>query len=139
VSQIQLNVAVTETTNLAVTWSLNPVVGTVSASGLYAAPTSVSSAQTISGVASVADPSKSASAVVTIPASTITLPIEAAGPNGTIESVILPVPQGASLGGSQKVWMQVHSLRYPNKASIQVNNGPWIDINDNTATYLTTL
>jgi hypothetical protein len=133
----QFNVTVTGTTNPAVTWSLNPGVGTVSASGLYAAPASVSSAQTISVVAtSVADPSKSASAVANISSPTITLPIEVAGPNGTIESVTLPVPQGANLSGSEQVWMQVHSLRYANKASVQVNNSPWIDINDNTVTYL---
>src|ERR1035438_4535038 len=53
------------TTN--VTWSLSPVVGSISAAGLYTAPASISSSQTVTVAAtSVADPTKSATATVTL-------------------------------------------------------------------------
>src|SRR6185437_15300260 len=53
--------------NTAVTWSLNPNVGTVSAAGLYTAPSSIASTQSVTVTAtSVADNTKSASATVTL-------------------------------------------------------------------------
>jgi hypothetical protein len=59
--------AVANTSNTAVTWSLNPAVGSISAGGLYTAPASITSAQTVTVTAtSVADPTKSASSGVTI-------------------------------------------------------------------------
>lgn len=63
----QFAASVTGTTNTAVTWSVSPAVGTVSASGLYTAPAAVTSQQTVLVRAvSVADPSKSATASVTL-------------------------------------------------------------------------
>jgi hypothetical protein len=59
--------AVTGTSNNTVTWSLSPAVGSVSAAGLYTAPTTVPYPNTVTITAtSVADPTKSASAGVTI-------------------------------------------------------------------------
>src|SRR5579871_5662582 len=50
-----------------VTWSLNPAVGTISASGLYTAPASISTTQSITITAtSVADPTKSVSVSVSL-------------------------------------------------------------------------
>jgi beta-glucanase (GH16 family) len=67
---------VSNTSNTAVTWSLSPAVGTISAAGLYTAPAAVpSSATVIITAASVSDPTKSASAGVTI------VPPQAAGYN----------------------------------------------------------
>lgn len=72
----QFTATVTGTSNTAVTWSLNPAIGTLSASGLYAAPASIASPQTVTVLAtSVADPTKSASATVMLqpPAGQVTI------------------------------------------------------------------
>jgi hypothetical protein len=71
----QFTATVTNTTNTAVTWQVNGVtggnatVGTISASGLYTAPASVPNpaAVTVSAI-SVADPSRSGNASVTVTA-----------------------------------------------------------------------
>ena len=53
--------------NTAVTWSLSPTVGTLSNTGLYSAPTTIATQQTVTVTAtSVADPTKSASATITL-------------------------------------------------------------------------
>ncbi len=58
---------VLNTTNLAVTWTMNPNVGSVSSSGVYTAPAVVTSSQVVTVTAtSVADPTKSASAALTL-------------------------------------------------------------------------
>ena len=60
----QFTAVVTDTPNQGVTWSFGPAVGSISASGMYAAPASISSGQDIAITAtSVADPTKSAAAV----------------------------------------------------------------------------
>jgi hypothetical protein len=66
-----------------VTWSIDPQVGSISSMGLYAAPLSVSAAQTVTVTAtSAADPTRSASAVVNlIPAGSFTpIRVNAGGP-----------------------------------------------------------
>ncbi|MBL8227480.1 MAG: Ig-like domain-containing protein [Bryobacterales bacterium] len=63
----QFAATVTGASNTAVTWSVMPALGSVSASGLYTAPGNVVSAQTVTVKAtSAADPSKSAAAMVSI-------------------------------------------------------------------------
>ncbi len=63
----QFSAAVSGSTNTSVTWSMNPAAGTLSASGLYTAPASISSQQAVTVTAtSLADPAKSAQAVVTL-------------------------------------------------------------------------
>jgi uncharacterized protein YjdB len=63
----QFSATVTGTTNTAVTWSLSPAVGTISTSGLYTAPASIASQQSITVTAtSAADTSKRASAAITL-------------------------------------------------------------------------
>ncbi|MBV9744112.1 MAG: Ig-like domain-containing protein, partial [Acidobacteriia bacterium] len=62
----QFSAAVTGSSNNAVTWSLNPPgVGTVSSTGLYTAPAVISQNVTVIAT-SVADPTKSAGAAVTL-------------------------------------------------------------------------
>ncbi|HEX6895094.1 MAG TPA: hypothetical protein VF146_07460, partial [Bryobacteraceae bacterium] len=57
---------VSGTSNTGVTWSISPAVGSIS-NGTYTAPASISSQQVVTVVAtSVADPTKSASAIVTL-------------------------------------------------------------------------
>src|SRR5262244_3268467 len=61
----QFTATVTGSGNSAVTWSIAPSLGTVSAAGLYTAPVSIGSQQAVMVTAtSVADPTKSASATI---------------------------------------------------------------------------
>ena len=63
----QFNATVTSADNTAVTWSINPVLGSIAGDGAYTAPTPISAAQTITITAtSVADPTKSGSITATI-------------------------------------------------------------------------
>jgi hypothetical protein len=66
---------VANTSNTAVTWSLSPAVGSISAAGLYTAPASITAAQTVTITAtSVANPAVTASATVSLtPAVKVTL------------------------------------------------------------------
>ena len=58
---------VSGTSNTGVTWSLSPLVGSITAAGLYTAPASITSSQTITVKAtSVADPTKSVTAIVSL-------------------------------------------------------------------------
>jgi Domain of unknown function (DUF4082) len=72
----QFTASVLGTTNTGVTWSLASGAGSVSASGLYTAPATVASTQqAVVRAASVADPSKFASATVTLqPPATVPSP-----------------------------------------------------------------
>jgi hypothetical protein len=70
-------------TNTAVTWSYSPQVGTLAAGGLYTAPASVTSSQTVTVTAtSQADTTKSASATVTLlpPATFTPIYVNSGGP-----------------------------------------------------------
>ncbi len=63
----QFTSTVTGSSNTAVTWSTSPAVGTVSSTGLYTAPSTLASQQVVTVTAtSIADPTKSASAAVTL-------------------------------------------------------------------------
>ncbi len=65
--QIAFAATVNNASNRAVTWTLSPAVGTLTAAGLYTAPTSLTEVTVISVVArSEADRTKTASAAVTI-------------------------------------------------------------------------
>jgi hypothetical protein len=64
---LQFTAAVTGSSNIAVTWSLSPAIGSISSAGFYAAPTFVNSPQSVTVTAtSVADPLMSASASVSL-------------------------------------------------------------------------
>jgi len=63
----QFAATVTGTTGTAVNWSIQPAVGTISASGLYTAPSTIGSAQTVTVIATLAsDATKHANAVITL-------------------------------------------------------------------------
>jgi cytochrome c553 len=130
----QFNASITGTTNTAATWSVAPAVGTV-VNGLYTAPATITTPQNVTlTAASITDPTKTALATITLmPPSPITMPIEVVGPAGTTETVTVPLPSGVDLSATQ-LWMQIHGLRYADKASVQVNNAPWVGIDDNTVT-----
>ncbi len=77
---MQLAAAVQNTSNTDVTWSLTPAVGSMSAAGLYTAPATITTQQTVTFTAvSVADPAKSASGniVLTPPVSVAVVPASA--------------------------------------------------------------
>ena len=63
----QFTAMVSNTANTAVTWSLSPSTGTISSAGLYTAPATIATPQTVTVRAtSVADRRKSATATVTL-------------------------------------------------------------------------
>jgi len=68
--------------------------------------------------------------------SAIVLPIEVLGPDGTTATVQFSIPETPNLKKRQKLWMQIHALRYDTEASLQINGGPWIPINNSTANVL---
>lgn len=69
----QFTATVTGTANTAVTWSVSPQTGSISGTGLYTAPAIVNSAQAVTITAiSVADPSQSGSATVSLQPSNCT-------------------------------------------------------------------
>lgn len=87
--QRQFTTVVSGSTNTGVTWSLNPATGTVSSAGLYTAPAVISRNQSVTVTAkSAEDPTKTASAIVSLIASGATqsgppasLTVSAAGPD----------------------------------------------------------
>ena len=62
------------------------------------------------------------------PPAPITLPIEVMGRDGTAVSLGLSLT--AAQARASQLWMQVHGLSYADKASIQVNRGPWIALDN---------
>ena len=68
---------VSGTSNTAVTWSISPQVGSIAADGTYTAPTSVTQPQTVTVTAvSVADPTQSATATITVqPVAAVTISV----------------------------------------------------------------
>jgi hypothetical protein len=135
--------SVTGTSNSAVTWLMSPSVGTL-VNGVYTAPATISSSQTVTVMAnSSADNTKTATATVNLtpasstppPSTTVTLPLEVIGPNGTTVSAAVNIPSGSNLSGVS-LWMQIHGLRSETQASVQVNNSGWKAISDSTVTLL---
>ncbi len=85
----------TGTSTQGVTWSVNPSVGTITG-GVYTAPSSITSAQTVAVVAtSIFDPTKSASATITLTPVSVSVapPTANVGAGGT-------QPFGATVTGS---------------------------------------
>ena len=65
---LAFHASITGTSNTAVTWSVSPAVGSISSTGIYTAPTTFTSSQTITVTAtSVASPSTAASATISLP------------------------------------------------------------------------
>ena len=63
------------------------------------------------------------------------LPIEIMGAEGTVAAVTIEIPQ-ASARQVSSLWLQIHGLEYPDLASLRVNTGAWISLNNRTATVL---
>jgi hypothetical protein len=65
----------------------------------------------------------------------VMMPLEVFGAKGTMREARVDVPASAAPAVS-RLWMQIHGLSYANKASVQVNNGPWVDINNTSVNVL---
>ena len=143
-SQSQQFAATVEGGKSNVTWTLNPMVGAISPSGLYTPPSTVTEGQVVAVTATLSiDPTESATAYVTLAAPTpppplppIQLPVEMIGLDGMTSTVSFNIPQGANLNGPIKLWMQIHGLSYQTQASVQLNNSGWTPINNSTVTVL---
>lgn len=100
----QLTALVHGASNKTVTWSMNPSVGTLSSSGLYTPPASVSSPRTITvSASSVANPSIAASMTLNVfPAGPIRL-VPGSLP-GIYNYTMVPTPYTDSVG---KVWSSI--------------------------------
>jgi hypothetical protein len=61
------------------------------------------------------------------------LPVEIMGPEGTAAAVTIELPQGSAKQVSF-LWLQVHGLEYPDLASVRMNDGTWVSLNNATAT-----
>ena len=59
----------------------------------------------------------------------IVLPIEVLGPDGTTKSVTFQVTDASQVKG---LWMQVNNLSYDDKASVKINEGPYVNLNNTT-------
>jgi len=64
-------------------------------------------------------------------AATVTVPIEVAGEDGTTASATFDIPIGRA-SGVRSLWMQIHGLAYPDMASVQLNDGAWLPLNNST-------
>ena len=124
---------VTGSPNPSVTWSLNPAVGSISWSGLYTAPPSISSSQTVVVTAtSIVTPSKSAAAVVTL----------SPGVGNPVLSISAPTPLSfTALQGSGTVLCQSVSLENTGAASTTLNwlissGASWLSFNSTSGSIV---
>jgi hypothetical protein len=62
----------------------------------------------------------------------VVLPVEVVGADGTTASVTVDVPE-AQAARVRSLWMQIHNLGYADMVSVQVNAGPWLPLNNDSA------
>jgi hypothetical protein len=62
----------------------------------------------------------------------VALPVEVVGADGTVAAVTVDVPQ-AQASNVRSLRMQIHNLGYADMASVQVNTGAWLPLNNDTA------
>ncbi|MBZ5675069.1 MAG: immunoglobulin domain-containing protein [Acidobacteriia bacterium] len=123
----QFTATVTGTNNTSVNWTINPNVGSISASGLYTAPSSIASVQTVTVTAtSVADNTKFATATVTL---------EPPAP-----PIITVAPQNAAVFSGQTATFSVTAsgLNLTYQWQIMPSGGSFTDIAGATSTSYTT-
>jgi hypothetical protein len=117
----QFTATVTNTSNTAVTWSLSPTVGSISSTGLYTAPASIGSQQTVTVTAtSVADSTKSASAIVTLSPPAVATPVFS--PAGGVYSSAQTVTISTTTSGASINYTTYGST--PSETSGTLYNGP---------------
>jgi hypothetical protein len=100
----QFSATVSNSGNTGVTWSISPVVGTMSTTGLYTAPASVTSQQTITITAtSVADPTKSSTATVSLSPGSVSSDL-ALGKTATQSSTVAPASRAVDGNTDGDYW-----------------------------------
>jgi hypothetical protein len=57
------------------------------------------------------------------------LPLEVLGAEGYTVTTRLRVEKGSS---AQRLWLQINNLSYDDKASVQINNGAWLNLRNDT-------
>jgi hypothetical protein len=57
----------------------------------------------------------------------VVLPLEVMGSNGATTTVQVTAANGSQ---ATNLWMQVNNLAYDNEGSVQINNGPWVALNN---------
>jgi hypothetical protein len=136
----QFTATVTGSSNTAVTWSLSPAVGQISATGLYTAPASVASAQSVTVIAtSAADSSKTGKATVSLqPAGangSAPIRVNAGGPSVTDQSGAVWVTDQGLSGNF------VYSFNYSAPGSIANTAVPalYTDFRSGPMTYVFTV
>ena len=128
-------------------WSISPTLGSISSTGLYTAPASISTQQNVvvtalsSGVAATATVTLTTTPSAPPPNNTtsqsqIMLPLEVIGANGTTVSTSFDIASGTNVSGSLTLTMQIHGLRFDLQASVQVNNSAWLPISSSTVSLL---
>jgi len=68
----------------------------------------------------------------TVVAQSFTLPIEVLGGDGTIRSFELVHPDADD---ATDLWIEAHALTFENKASLRINGGSWLTLNDTNVTW----
>ena len=105
---LPLAATVSGTNNTAVRWSMTPAVGALSASGVYTAPATIASAQVVTVTAtSVADPTQSATAAITL------LPAGQYSVSFTLVGTSLKVNWTAPKGANPNDWIGLSSVGAP--------------------------
>ena len=61
----------------------------------------------------------------------VLLPVEVLGEDGTTVSRKVQLSREQA-GSVRSVWVQIHGLRYPEQASVQINQGAWIPLRNDT-------
>ncbi len=61
----------------------------------------------------------------------VLLPVEVLGEDGTTVSRKAQISR-AQADSVRSVWLQIHGLRYPQQASVQINQGAWIPLRNDT-------
>jgi len=61
----------------------------------------------------------------------ITMPIEVFGKDGTTKQIVVPAT-AAMASDTRQLWVKVHNVRYATKASVQVNDAPWVQLSNKT-------
>ena len=114
---------------------VGPEVTTPPYSAAWSTSTYQNGVHAISVVArDAAGNSATASANVTVSNATtqVILPVEVVGAAGTTQTVTVNLASPPVSGA--RLWMQIHNLKYQTEASVQINGGLWLPINDTTVT-----
>ncbi len=59
----------------------------------------------------------------------VRLPVEVMGAEGSVAAVTVELPL-ASAAQIKSLWLQIHGLEYPDLASMRVNHGVWVSLNN---------